>query len=484
MADITLFFYDLETTGVNPRTSRIMQFAGQRTDQQLQPIGEPVNVLIKLTDDTLPEPDAIMITGITPQQTIAEGITEAEFAKLFCTEVATPGTVFVGFNSIRFDDEFMRFFLYRNFYDPYEWQWKDGRGRWDLLDVVRMTRALRPDGINWPFDSAGVPANRLEFLTKVNKLAHENAHDALADVRATIAVAQLIRQKQSKLFDYLFSLRDKKKVAELVTGGQPFVYTSGKYPSEFEKTTVVTTLGPNPDRQGVLVYDLRQDPTPFLAMNPQQLADCWKYTTDPEALRLPVKALQFNRCPAVAPLSVLDSASQKRLKVDMAVITKHRQAVAADADFIIRLADAMQLMNTERQTAFLADEKLVDSQLYDDFIPDADKRLAQSLHAAEPENLAAFAPKFQDIRLQAMLPHYKARNYPKYLTSEEREDWEAYRAKVLLSGGGNSQVARFGSRLATLTAQANLKPDKQYLLEELRLYAESILPEPDEPVVV
>ena len=172
----SFFWYDLETSGLNPRAQRIMQFAGQRTDMGLKPIGEPVNVLIKLSDDILPDPDAIFVTGITPQSTVQDGITEVEFLKLFYEQVATPGTIFVGYNTIRFDDEFMRFLHYRNFYDAYEWQWRDNRSRWDLLDVVRMTRALRPDGIQWPIVD-GKATNRLELITKLNGVSHEHAHD-------------------------------------------------------------------------------------------------------------------------------------------------------------------------------------------------------------------------------------------------------------------------------------------------------------------
>ena len=107
----SFFFYDLETSGFNPRSARIMQFAGQRTDMDLKPIGEPVNCLIKLTPDVLPGPDAILVTGITPQKTLADGMTEAEFLRIFYEDVVKPDTIFTGFNNVRFDDEFMRFLL-------------------------------------------------------------------------------------------------------------------------------------------------------------------------------------------------------------------------------------------------------------------------------------------------------------------------------------------------------------------------------------
>jgi exodeoxyribonuclease-1 len=175
-----------------------MQFAGQRTDLSLKPIGKPDNFLIKLTEDILPDPEAVLVHGITPQRALAEGITEAEAVKYLTAQVFVPDTIAVGFNNIRFDDEFIRFLFWRNFTDAYEWHYKDARSRWDLLDMVRMTRALRPEGINWPFAPDGAPSNRLELLTSVNKLDHIDAHDALSDVRASISIARLIRNKQTK----------------------------------------------------------------------------------------------------------------------------------------------------------------------------------------------------------------------------------------------------------------------------------------------
>ncbi len=174
----TFFFYDLETSGLDPRQDRIMQFAGRRTDLDLNPIGDPVNLLVKLGEDTLPSPYAIMVTKITPQSTTLDGLTEAEFCKYVSEEIFTENTIAIGYNSVRFDDEFMRHTFWRNFYDAYEWQWRDGRSRWDMLDVVRLTRALRPEGINWPVTEDGHATNRLELITKLNGISHEAAHDA------------------------------------------------------------------------------------------------------------------------------------------------------------------------------------------------------------------------------------------------------------------------------------------------------------------
>jgi len=456
-----------------------MQFAGQRTDLNLKPVGKPVNILVKLTDDTLPDPDAIMITGITPQQTRADGVTEAEFLKIFQNEVSVPGTIFVGFNSVRFDDEFMRYLHYRNFYDPYEWQWQDGRGRWDILDVVRITRALRPEGITWPFEVDGKPSNRLELLTSVNGLEHTDAHDALSDVHATIAVARMIRNKQTKLFDYLLSVRGKKEVADLVNKDQPFVYTSGKYSAQYEKTTVAAKLIDHPERQGVAVFDLRFDPDDYIDKSVNELAELWRYKKDPQEPRLPVKLLLFNRCPVVAPLGVFDDASQKRLDLSLATIQAHYKKLKAAKDFGPKILLAMELLNKEQQTRLLANELDVDAQLYDGFFSKTDQTVMRAVRAAEPEDVLSFVEQFHDARLKALLPLYKARNFPKKLTAEEREQWETYRIQALTTGGQQSRIHKFFARLEELATSKHLSEEKRYLLEELRLYGESIMPDPD-----
>ncbi len=475
MAD-SFFFYDLETTGVNPRDARIVQFAGQRTDLDLRPIGEPFNIMLQLSDDILPDPDAVLVTGITPQQSREEGITEAAFLDIFHSQIATANTVFVGYNTVRFDDEFMRYLQYRNFYDPYEWQWKEGRSRWDLLDVVRLTRALRPEGIKWPFASDGSPTNRLELLTEINGLDHANAHDALNDVLATIALARLLQSKQPKLFDYLFKMREKNSVKSLVETNKPFVYASGKYSGKFEKTTVVQRIADVPKDGGVLVYDLRFDPMPFIDMTPEQLATVWQWQKDPDAIRLPVKTLKFNRCPAVAPLAVLDPDSQDRLHIQLADITKNREKLASAKYWPQRLYKALDIITNARQERLIEMPQTADNALYDGFLKDTDKNLFPDIHHSSPEHLQNFATKLQDNRLRERLPLYKARNYPKSLDDTERTAWDKFVSDTLFQGGSSSRLAKYLTRINELQASPTTTQKQQYLLEDLRLYGESIMP--------
>ncbi|MBR3176685.1 exodeoxyribonuclease I [Candidatus Saccharibacteria bacterium] len=445
----TFFFYDLETSGLSPKTDRIMQFAGQRTTMGLEPIGEPINILIKLANDTLPSPDAIMVTGITPQSTQQDGLTEAEFCKYVTNEIFTPGTVACGYNSVRFDDEHMRYCFWRNFYDPYEWQWSDGRSRWDMLDVVRMTRALRPEGINWPIKD-GKATNRLELITKENGISHENAHDALADVNALIDVTRLIRDKQPQLYNYLFKMREKKAVQQLVNlqTPTPFVYSCGQYSSANEKTTVAFPIAPAKNGN-VLVFDLRHNLNELLEQE------------EPKFYPI-VKEMKYNHCPAVAPLGVLEQGDGwKKIGLDKETVEKNLKALLAHPDFIER----MRSENEERAEFPPAPDS--ESALYDGFLDAPDKTKCLAVASASANELADFHPDFNDPRLPDLLLHYKARNYENSLSEDEHAAWEKYRVERI-----KAQANHYIKRIQEL---AETGADS-FLLEELQLWYQSLLP--------
>lgn len=469
----SFYFYDLETSGFNPRSSRIMQFAGMRTDLNLQSLNNEINELIQLPKDVLPDPGAILLTKITPQVTLENGYTEAEFLKQFNEQALKPNTILVGYNNVRFDDEFIRFLNYRNFYDAYEWQWKDGRSRWDLLDLVRMTRALRPEGINWPVID-GKPNNQLENLSVANNLQHDSAHDAMSDVVATIAVAKLIKDKQPKLFNFLLNLRHKREVKKLVESSSPFVYTSSHFPSDILHTTVVLTLTISANDSS-LVYDLRHDPTKYLEMSVEELIEAWRYKKDSDEPRLPVKTIKYNRVPAIAPLSVINNeATKERLNLNFEEINKNKAILEAKIkDFAIKMLKVVEQMDkTREEERKTKPAKTVDEKLYDGFIDRQDVPLMQRVRK-DGSNIETNAFNFKDKRLKELLPLYKARNFPKSLTGGERSIWEEH-IKNKLTGGVNSELASFYENIKEYRTTNTSKQD-QYILEELELYAQSIV---------
>ncbi|MBQ3294278.1 exodeoxyribonuclease I [Candidatus Saccharibacteria bacterium] len=467
MATPTFFFYDLETSGLSGSDDRIMQFAGQRTDTNLQPVGDPYNILVKLNDDTLPSPGAILTTHITPQKTVQDGIPERELAQILTTEVFTPDTTILGFNSVRFDDKFIQHLFWRNFYDPYEWQWKDGRSRWDMLDVVRMTRALRPEGINWPTTADGKPTNRLELITKANGISHESAHDALSDVNALVDVTRLIRDKQPKLWQWLFKLRDKREVRALINleNPQPFVYSSGRFGSTHNFTTVCVPVFPGKNGN-LVVFDLRY--------NFDELIEEAKKTT-PDFLANPdvklhdlffpkFKELAYNRCPAVAPLSVLETGNGwDKIELSKAKLSQNLTALHSHADLLKRLqnehlADKYDKAPYDAETA-----------LYDGFLDDRDRVRTNAIRDMDAEKLADFHPNFADERLPELLLHYKAKNFPTSLTEPETQKWEEYRKK---------RIARQSTQFIAEMQKFQKEGADDFILQELYLWYQS-LQDPD-----
>lgn len=465
----TFFFYDLETSGLSGRDDRIMQFAGQRTDMELQPIGEPINVLVAMNEDTLPSPDALMVTGITPQQTVADGYSEAQFARMLLDDVFIEDTIAVGFNNIRFDDEFIRHLLWRNFRDPYEWTWKDGRSRWDILDVVRMTRALRPDGINWP-DVDGKATNRLELLTKENAIDHASAHDALSDVEALIAITSLIKTTQPQLYEYMLKMRDKNEIKKLVNldDKQPFVYTSGRYDADYHKTTVAFPLTAG-NNGNVIVYDLRVDPSQFLDMTIEDLAKklyaSWEERQAEDFVGLPTKELQYNRAPAVAPLTVLDKYNGwERIALEKKTIESNLEILLSAPHFAENIRSLY-----EKKPDFKKSPD-PEAQLYEGFLNDADRLRVQAVADADEASLSDLHPEFQDERLAPLFLHYKARNFPRSLSADEAVAWEKWRVNRI-----RKQLVLFAQSLDRLS-RSELNDQQQFVMQELRLWLDNIAP--------
>ena len=419
----SICWYDYDTTGLTPRCDRPLQVAGIRTDFELNEIDAPLNLYCQPSDDILPHPAACAITGITPSRLAEQGLSEADFMTRVHAQLAAPGTCGAGYNTLRFDDEMTRYSLYRNFFDPYAREWQGGNSRWDLIDVVRAAYALRPDGIVWPQEEGRVTL-KLERLTAANGLDHGQAHEALSDVRATIALARRIRDRQPKLYDWLFKLRSKQKVMDQIRLLQPMVHISGRFSADRSYVGVVLPLAWHPrNRNALIVCDLHLDPEGLLADDVETLRQrLYSRRADlPEGtLPVPLKLIHINRCPVVAPLSVLRAEDQQRLQLDMALY----QARA------LRLSDAQELWRDKVQ-AIYAQEDFTPSddpeqQLYDGFIGDRDRRLCEQVRAADPQQLAQEQWPFDDERLPELLFRYRARNFPETLSEQEQERWKLF----------------------------------------------------------
>ncbi len=426
----TFLFHDYETFGKSPSLDRPAQFAGIRTDMDFNIIGEPEVFYCKPADDYLPQPEAVMITGITPQVALAKGMSEAAFTKRIHQLFSEPDTCIVGYNNVRFDDEVTRNLLYRNFYDPYGWSWQHGNSRWDLLDVMRACYALRPEGIEWPENDDGFPSFRLEHLTKANGVAHENAHDAMSDVYATIAMAKLVKEKQPRLYEFLFSHRNKQKITTLIDIPQmkPLVHISGMFGAFRGNTSWIAPLAWHPvNKNALITCDLAGDMSPLLELDADQLRERLYTRRDElgDAAPVPVKLMHINKCPVVAPANTLRPEDAERLGIDrqqcldnLALLRQHPE-----------IREKVVTLFAEAEPFTPSDD--VDAQLYDGFFSDADRTAMNIILQTSPENLPALDLTFNDGRIEKLLFRYRARNYPGTLDEAEQNRWLQHRREML-----------------------------------------------------
>ena len=462
----TYFFYDLETSGLSPKSDRIMQFAGQRTDSNLKLINQPYNISLKLPSDTLPSVKAILLTGISPLQ---KGLTEFEFLKIFNKEINIPNTIFVGFNNIRFDDEFIRYLNYRNYYDPYKWHWDQNNSRWDILDLVRMTRALRPQGINWPLDELDKPVNKLEALTKANNLNHYSAHDALSDVLATIEIAKLIYTKQPRLFNYLKELRLKKNVIDFLKNNKTFLYTSNHYQSKYLNTALVALINlSDKDPSSALVYDLRYDPNDFLKLSPKQLAEMWHYDPEQKRYLLPFKTIKLNRSPALAPISTLNKESAKRLSINKDEHLNNYSKLLSIMDQLLpKIFGAKEILDLEQDKK--TKTNLINENLYEGFDSPSDQR-KKVLLIRNP----LIQQTFSSNTLNELYPLFLAYNFKDNLTPDQKIIWKKHlKKKLFLRSDGINAYDRFLLEVQEYEKEHH----SSRLIKDLKKYASTILNE-------
>ena len=474
----TFFWHDYETSGVDPRRDRPLQFAGQRTSLDLEPIEEPVVLWCKPARDTLPHPDALLLTGILPREAEARGLRECEFANAVEEQLARPGTCGVGYNSIRFDDEVTRHLLWRNLHDPYGREWRNGNSRWDLIDLARLARALRPDGIKWPDHASGAPSFKLEDIARANGLLHQRAHDALSDVEATIRLARLLRSAQPRLFDFHFALRQRAQVEALLdwVNVKPVLHASSRYPAERHcGLAIVAPLMVVPGRRNeIVVFNLDGDPDQLLSLSAEEIGDrLYTPRADlPEGIeRVPLKTIHTNRSPALAPLTALRREDADRLGFDIEQTLQRAKQIGANIPLIRERLSTVFLRPTRP-------EDDADAALYSGFLPDQDLRLLPEARVGlAASGLVGFdINRFSDPRLREIAWRYAARNAPETLRAAEIHRWQEHRRRRLISSPDATALNEEAliARVAELRAQFKAGDPAQAILDAALAWAHEL----------
>ena len=444
----SLFWHDYETSGINPSFDQPLQFAGIRTNENLDVIGDPIVLFCKPHLDIIPSPQACLVTGISLQQAYLEGLKEPDFISTIHAEMIKPGTCSVGYNSIKFDDEFTRFTLYRNFFDPYEREWKNGNTRWDILDMMRLARALRPEGIEWPNHVDGKPSFKLEDLTRANGIDHCDAHDALSDVYATISIAKLIKSKQPKLFDYLYNIRKKHEVEKIINTNdkRPFFYVSGILPSDNMYGTVMLPLAKHPENKNAMIcWNLMKDPSCLINNSVEILQENFfnLHVSERSNDIFTPLIISLNKVPAVTPISLITPDIAQKLALDMEICRFNMEKLIQ--------SDIGEKLRQIYQSQIAQSTKSAESALYSGFIPKEDIKTLESVRRASMEDFSNNSYIFNDNRMNELLFLYRGRNYPESFSQDERKKWtEICRDRLVNGINGRKSINRTRDEITCL----------------------------------
>ncbi len=463
---MSFLWYDYETSGDRPRKHRPVQFAGVRTDEDLQVTGDPVMCYCRPAPDQLPQPEASLVHGLAPSYLEEHGLSEAEFAHRIHRELARPGTCSVGYNAIRFDHEHTRFLFYRNLLDPYAWHWRDGNTRWDLIDLFRAAYALRPEGIAWPMREDGKPSFRLQHLARENGVGgHGAAHEALADVMTTIDMARLVRARQPKLFEWSLRMRRKNEAAAVMQ--DRFVWVASLFQRRGCAAPVVRLANQSENPNAAIAFDMSQDPSEFIGLS----VDALHERIFSPGSRSPIFVVKTNQCPFVAPFSVLTEEVMDRLGLDADALKKHERLLRDDALLgqRVRAAYARPPGEAPERAREAPD---ADEALYAGFIPDQDRDTLRRLLDKDRTLAAAGDVEFEDWRLKELVFRYRARNFFDDLGAAEQDRWRAHcRARHLTPGeDGRSALDAYYACIDDLRRKHADARDKVALLDDLEGY--------------
>ncbi len=467
----TFYWYDYETFGKDRLRDRPAQFAGRRTAMDLSDLDEGEMFYAKPPRDVLPDPESVLLTGITPQACEEKGLVESDFAREVYERMNEPGTVSIGYNSLGFDDEINRFLFWRNFLDPYRHSWQAGCSRWDLLPVVVALWALQAeDRLAWPLREDGTPSFKLPDLSRANHLVHEHAHDALSDVEATIGLARLLREREPRLWAWAFENRGKEKVREALGKG-PVVWVSLRLGRTKACTAVVKELFS--DGNESIVWDLGEDPAMLEKLSMDEIRR--RLLVSPKSLPegespLPVHRIKTNASPFIcSALGVMKPGSRAAKGSGVSIPEARVRAKRLD-DVPREVIERMRSVLEERKAARSERAPDVDFGLYAGSFPSSrDKGRFAKIRRTDPAALAHWTEAFDDPRFEELLFRYRARSWPETLKPEEFRKWKSFCAARLIGGAcGMRTVGDYMEKIDDLrTLPANQAKDREALLDAL-----------------
>jgi exodeoxyribonuclease-1 len=453
-------FYDTETTGLNPAFDQILQFAAIRTDSDLNEI-DRFEIRSRLLPYVVPSPVALKVTGVSVAQLTDPNLpsyyemTRAVRAKLLEWSPA----IFIGHNSIAFDEKFLRQALYQSLHDPYLTNSNQNQ-RSDSLRIIQATH-LYADGIfSYPTGANGQPSFKLDQLAPANGFAHKNAHDAMADVEATIYLCHLAMERAPHIWSSFMRFAQKAAVRDHVFDELIFSYSDFIYGRPY--SWIVTAFGTHPERPNeIFLFDLDHDPDELAALTNEGLAEHLNF------LPRPVKKMRCNASPVIFDADDAPHiAAAKSLSRD--VLEARAARIRDDARLIERLTSAMIASETEYPKS-----PFVEEQIYDGFYGAADKGRMEEFHSAPWEGRPQILGAFEDPRVKCLAQRILFTERPDLLSAARVAEIKSGIARRVLDNPENGPWLTISQALEeTIAALAKMGGDETKPLLEFVDYLE------------
>ena len=467
-----ILWYDYETSGRDPAADRPIQLGWQVTDPGMDPVADADSLLIRLPDDVLPSPGAMLVHQILPEIHQREGISEAELAN-HLEQLIAPRTLVAGYNSRGFDDKFTQHVFYRSLRDPYVWQYADGRGRFDLYPVVLTYFVLAPSALRWPEDHGGRPRFKLDRIGPLNRLDQglKRAHDASADVAVTARLAKQLALHDPDLFASCLKRIDKHFVTDQIRADgrseglleiTPFAGWDQGFVRDLwvpfrlsERSNDYVAIDLNCDPQAVMAGLIQLVESPITD----------RFELRKQVRELGLQTVRINAQPMFFRRGTLEPEVKARLEAFGRDEVRQNQHLDVwhhiqDSPAFKQLYQlAVQVLAEPEQV--IPDD--VDFALYSGgFLSAHDKDLLASLPLMDPEGLSQWTQSFDDPRYEELLFRYRARNFPRSLTQGEWKRWQKIRRDKLMGiQQVNTRASRIQDELLEISRRTDLEPHQK-----------------------
>ena len=420
---MSFVFYDTETTGTDTYFDQILQFGAIRTDPELREL-ERFEIRCRLLPHVVPSPGALLTNGLTVDQLTDPGLpSHYEMVRAVKARLdAWSPAVFIGHNSMRFDETLVRQALYQTLHHPYLTN-TNGNCRLDSLPILRAVNFFQPGMLSVPVNDKDKPTFSLAQLAPLNGFPRHHAHDALGDTEATLHLCRLVYEQAGGYWSNFVRFAPKAAVLDFVEANEVFSFTD----TFFGKTHswMVTALGSNPDYDSELfVFDLSNDPEAFAALADDALSA--RLAGSPK----PVRRLRANAGPCILPYEDVSAPVRMRMP-DLEELRRRAAYVRGNEEFAQRLIATMAAAHEPREPSVH-----VEAQIFDSFTGPEDQAVMAAFHAAPWSGRTGLLDRLDDARLRALGERLLYTEAPEAMPAPDRSRLEADIAKRLMAAEG------------------------------------------------